>query len=95
MKAAGVDMVKNRLRGAGNSAGPRRTGEVGASGKAGKKDQAGNAGISTVGQPVSLKHIYEIAKIKASEPRMKGKDLKGIVKNVIWQAGSMGVVIVP
>jgi large subunit ribosomal protein L11 len=48
-----------------------------------------------VGKPVSLKHVYEIAKIKQSESRLSGISLEGIVKSVVSQAGSMGVVIVP
>ena len=44
---------------------------------------------------VSLKHVYEIAKIKQSETRLSGITLDGMVKNVIAQAGSMGVVVVP
>jgi large subunit ribosomal protein L11 len=48
-----------------------------------------------VGKPVSLKHVYEIAKIKQSESRLSGIALEGIVKSVVAQAGSMGVVVVP
>lgn len=44
---------------------------------------------------VSLKHVYEIAKIKQSETRLSGVTLEGMVKSVIAQAGSMGVVVVP
>lgn len=94
LAAAGVRETKSKVRGAGNVAGPRRIDEVGASGGAGKKDQAGNAGVAKVGS-VSLKHVYEIAKIKQSEQRLKDLDLKGLVKSVIWQAGSIGVVVVP
>jgi large subunit ribosomal protein L11 len=56
---------------------------------------AGNAALGTVGKPVSLKHIYEIAKIKQAESRLSGISLEGIVKSVVSQAGSMGVVVVP
>jgi large subunit ribosomal protein L11 len=55
---------------------------------------AGNAGLGTVGT-VSLKHVYEIAKIKQTESRLSGIGLEGLVKSVIAQAGSMGVVVVP
>lgn len=50
--------------------------------------------MGTVGQ-VSLKQVYEIAKIKTSETRLSGIGLEAMVKSVIAQAGSMGVVVVP
>jgi large subunit ribosomal protein L11 len=68
--------------------------EEGAMGKAGKKEQTGNAGVGGVGK-VSLKHVYEIAKIKQSEKRLSSLELKGLVKSVIWQAGSIGITVVP
>jgi len=55
---------------------------------------AGMSSVGTVGR-VSLKHVYEIAKIKQQEERLKGLGLEGLVKSVIAQAGSMGVVVVP
>ncbi|EME80890.1 uncharacterized protein MYCFIDRAFT_140098 [Pseudocercospora fijiensis CIRAD86] len=58
------------------------------------KAAPGNAGLGTVGT-VSLKHVYEIAKIKQGETRLSGVSLEAMVKSVIAQAGSMGVVIVP
>lgn len=51
-------------------------------------------GKESVGQ-VSLKHVYEIAKIKHSETRLSGLSLEGIAKSVIAQAKSMGVTVVP
>jgi large subunit ribosomal protein L11 len=42
-----------------------------------------------------LKHVYEIAKIKQTEARLSGIPLEGIVKSVVSQAASMGVVVVP
>jgi large subunit ribosomal protein L11 len=54
----------------------------------------GNATKGTVGT-VSLKHVYEIAKIKQSEARLKGWELEGIAKSVVGQAASLGVVVVP
>jgi large subunit ribosomal protein L11 len=48
----------------------------------------------TVGT-VSLKHVYEIAKIKQSEGRLKGLALEGLVRSVLGQAASVGVVVVP
>ena len=51
-------------------------------------------GSDSVGT-VSLKHVYEIAKIKASEPRLAGQSLEGLCKSVVSQAKSMGVKVVP
>jgi large subunit ribosomal protein L11 len=53
-----------------------------------------NPGKESVGQ-VSLKHVYEIAKIKHSELRLSGLSLEGIAKSVIAQAKSIGVNVVP
>lgn len=50
--------------------------------------------MGTVGQ-VSLKHVYEIAKIKVGESRLSGVGLESMVRSVIAQAGSCGVVVVP
>lgn len=137
MSAAGVAPVKNKLRGAGNTAGPTTIGRliaaqvtasskaepdavsagaqaiaqegdeavtdsadgrsaysVTVTGKASGKELNGNAKLGTVGT-VSLKHVYEIAKIKAQEPRLEGLGLEKIAKSVIAQAGSMGVLVVP
>ena len=44
---------------------------------------------------MSLKHVYEIAKIKNGEARLKGLSLEGLVRSVVGQAGSLGVVVVP
>ena len=55
---------------------------------------AGNAVKGTVGT-VSLKHVYEIAKIKHSETRLSGLSLEGIARSIVGQAGSLGVVVVP
>lgn len=55
---------------------------------------AGNAGLGVIGT-VSLKHVYEIAKIKQRETRLSGIGLEGLVKSVVAQAGSMGVLVVP
>lgn len=43
---------------------------------------------------VSLKHVYEIAKIKKTDLRHKDQDLEGIVKSVIASAKSIGVNVV-
>lgn len=44
---------------------------------------------------VSLKHIYDIAKIKSSELRLSGLSLPGLCKSVIAQAQSIGITVVP
>lgn len=44
---------------------------------------------------ISLKHVYEIAKIKKSEPRLEGMSLRGLCLGVIASAKSMGVEVVP
>jgi len=86
--------VKNKVRGAGNVPGPMNNRE-GARGKTSTSSPTvGNAVLGTVGT-VSLKHVYEIAKIKQSEARLSGLSLEGIVRSVVGQAGSLGVVVVP
>jgi large subunit ribosomal protein L11 len=50
---------------------------------------------NTVGKPISLKHVYEIAKIKQSELRLSGLSLEGISKCVIASAKSVGVAVRP
>lgn len=44
---------------------------------------------------VSLKHIYEIAKVKKTDERHKNQELENIVKSVIGTAKSVGVDVVP
>lgn len=44
---------------------------------------------------VSLKHIYEIAKIKQTDDRHKGTELRDIVGTVILAATAIGVKVVP
>jgi len=55
---------------------------------------AQNPGSEVVGK-VSLKHVYEIAKIKQSELRLSGLSLQGLCKSVVAQAKSIGVQVVP
>ena len=50
-------------------------------------------GKESVGE-VSLKHVYDIAKIKQSELRQSGLSLEGLCKSVIAQAKSIGVTVV-
>jgi len=61
-------------------------------GKKGKRKGASNPGAEVVGT-VSLKHIYEIAKIKQSELRLSGLSLEGLCRAVIHQARSVGVTV--
>jgi large subunit ribosomal protein L11 len=60
----------------------------------GKMKGANNPGKEFVGS-VSLKHVYEIAKIKQTELRLSGLSLEGICKTVIAQARSIGVQVKP
>ncbi|KAK5115689.1 hypothetical protein LTR62_000778 [Meristemomyces frigidus] len=95
--AAGVTPTKNKMRGAGNVAGP--TSRAGMEGRGKQSNQtgagaAGNSAKGAVGQ-VSLKHVWEIAKIKATESRLAGVPFEGLVKSVVAQAASLGVVVVP
>jgi large subunit ribosomal protein L11 len=48
-----------------------------------------------VGSPISLKHVYEIAKIKRSELRLSGLSLEGVCRSVVAQAKTVGVVVKP
>lgn len=94
LSAAGVMPTKSKIRGAGNVPGPMNNHE-GQKGKTSTSSPTvGNATKGTVGT-VSLKHVYEIAKIKHSETRLSGLTLEGIARSVVGQAGSIGVVIVP
>ncbi|KKK17348.1 mitochondrial 54S ribosomal protein, partial [Aspergillus ochraceoroseus] len=51
-------------------------------------------GHETIGN-ISLKHVYEIAKIKQSETRLSGLSLPGLCKSVIAQAKSIGIQVLP
>ncbi|PKC75840.1 ribosomal protein L11 [Rhizophagus irregularis] len=44
---------------------------------------------------VSLKHIYEIAKIKQNQDNMKDFDLRSICKSIVATCGSIGIEVVP
>lgn len=96
LAAAGVNPTKNKLKGAGNTAGPKNTAGATSTGKASFTGGAppGNSALGSVGS-VSLKHVWEIAKIKQGETRLSGVPFEGLVKSVIAQAGSMGVQVVP
>ena len=60
----------------------------------GKVRGAMQPGKESVGE-VSLKHVYDIAKIKQSELRLSGLSLEGLCRSVIAQAKSIGVSVVP
>ncbi|RDW62952.1 mitochondrial 54S ribosomal protein uL11m [Aspergillus mulundensis] len=50
-------------------------------------------GHESIGR-ISLKHVYEIAKIKQSETRLSGLSLEGLCKSVMAQAKSVGIKVV-
>ena len=60
----------------------------------GKVRGAMQPGRESVGE-VSLKHVYDIAKIKQSELRLSGLPLSGLCKSVIAQAKTIGVTVIP
>lgn len=64
--------------------------------KAAKAEKgADRPGHEFVGEPISLKHVYEIAKIKKTDERHKEVDLKAICGAIISTADAVGVKIVP
>ena len=60
----------------------------------GKVRGAMQPGRESVGE-VSLKHIYEIAKIKATDEHMKHLKLESIARTVVGTARTLGVQVVP
>lgn len=62
-------------------------------GKKGKRKGATNPGHEIAGT-VSLKHVYEIAKIKQSELRLSGLSLEGLCRSIIYQARTIGINVV-
>lgn len=62
-------------------------------GKKGKRKGATKPGHDSAGT-VSLKHVYEIAKIKQSELRLSGLSLEGLCRSIIYQARSIGIDVV-
>ncbi|KAG8168246.1 hypothetical protein KVR01_003935 [Diaporthe batatas] len=62
-------------------------------GRKGKRKGASKPGHEVAGT-VSLKHVYEIAKIKQSELRLSGLSLEGLCKSIIYQARSIGINVV-
>ena len=65
-----------------------------APGNGGKRKGSSRPGHEIVGT-VSLKHVYEIAKIKQSELRLSGLPLEGLCRSIIYQAKSVGIAVVP
>ena len=59
----------------------------------GKLRGAMTPGQESIGQ-VSLKHVYEIAKIKHTELRLSGLSLESLCRSVIAQAKSIGIDVV-
>ncbi|KAJ6259361.1 mitochondrial 54S ribosomal protein L19 [Drechslerella dactyloides] len=55
---------------------------------------AKNPGHEVVGT-VSLKHVYEIAKVKLTEDRLKGTTMEGMCRSICGSAKSMGIKVVP
>lgn len=62
-------------------------------GKKGNRKGVSKPGHETVGT-ISLKHVYEIAKIKQSELRLSGLSLEGLCRAVIFQCKSIGINVV-
>lgn len=44
---------------------------------------------------ISLKHVYEIAKIKSSDEHVKHLSLEAIARTIVGSARSLGVQVVP
>ena len=67
---------------------------------AGIKDRKGKLrgttkpGHETIGQ-ISLKHVYELAKIKQSEVRLSGLSLEALSRSIIATAKTTGIEVVP
>lgn len=61
---------------------------------AGIEKGTGKPGHEVVGT-VSLKHIYEIAKIKATDEHLKHLPLESIARTIVGTARTLGVQVVP
>ncbi|KAG9240645.1 60S ribosomal protein L19, mitochondrial precursor [Calycina marina] len=59
----------------------------------GKLKGANMPGRGFIGSPISVKHVYEIARVKQSELRLSGNSLEGLCKSVIAQAKTVGVKV--
>ena len=60
---------------------------------AGIEKGSGNAGTVVKGS-VTLKHIYEIAKIKCADEDLKAVGLEAVAKQIIGSARSLGLEVV-
>ncbi|KAI8799471.1 mitochondrial ribosomal protein L11 [Cladochytrium replicatum] len=60
---------------------------------AGIEKGAAKPGSETVGM-LSLKHVYELAKIKHGDPTMQHMPLRSVAAEILGQARSIGVKIV-
>ncbi|KAI5120509.1 hypothetical protein M0805_000094 [Coniferiporia weirii] len=61
---------------------------------AGIEKGSGKPGLDIIGT-ISLKHVYEIAKIKATDEHVKHLHLESIASTVIGTARSLGIQVVP
>jgi large subunit ribosomal protein L11 len=61
---------------------------------AGIEKGSSRAGDVIVGK-LSLKHIYEIAKLKQSDPAFQDSDLRQVCSRLIGTAQGMGIQVVP
>ncbi|KAF8421304.1 mitochondrial 54S ribosomal protein YmL19 [Tirmania nivea] len=59
-----------------------------------KMKGASNPGKEFVGE-VTLKHVYEIAKIKLTETRLQSISEEGMVRCILGAAKSIGIKVVP
>lgn len=61
---------------------------------AGIEKGTGRPGHEVTGT-ISLKHVYEIAKIKATDEHMKNIPLESIARMIVGSARSLGVQVIP
>lgn len=61
---------------------------------AGIEKGTGKPGYEVAGT-VNLKHIYEIAKIKATDEHLKHLPLESIARTIVGSARTLGVQVVP
>jgi large subunit ribosomal protein L11 len=61
---------------------------------AGIEKGTGRPGHETTGT-ISLKHVFEIAKIKATDEHLKHLQLEAIARTIVGTARSLGVQVVP
>ncbi|KIY49547.1 mitochondrial ribosomal protein L11 [Fistulina hepatica ATCC 64428] len=61
---------------------------------AGIEKGTGKPGHETVGT-ISLKHVYEIAKIKQTDEHMRHLELEAIARTIVGSAKSLGIAVVP